>query len=127
GGPSENGGDRGGGEVRGARETRAALSAAKRSRISPEVHLRGMTVDEALLELEKYLDDALLAGLDMVRVVHGRGTGRLRRPAHAYLRTRARVGTVYRADAAAGGHGVTVAELDRKGHRAARRPVAAAL
>lgn len=112
GGPSENGGDRGGGEVRGARETRAALSAAKRSRISPEVHLRGMTVDEALLELEKYLDDALLAGLDMVRVVHGRGTGTLRRAVHDYLRTHPRVGNFYIADATAGGYGVTVAELD---------------
>lgn len=96
----------------GSRRTRGALTAAKRGHISPEVHLRGMTVDEALLTLEKYLDDALLAGLDTVRVVHGKGTGTLRKAVHDYLRSHPRVSGFRLADAAAGGYGVTVAELD---------------
>src|SRR5690606_34851653 len=63
---------------------RLDVAAAKRASVSPEVHLRGMTVDEALGALEKYLDDALLAGLDKVRVVHGKGTGALRQAVHGY-------------------------------------------
>ena len=43
-----------------------------------EVHLRRLTVDEALLKLNQYLDDAFMAGLYQVRVIHGKGTGRLR-------------------------------------------------
>jgi MutS2 family protein len=91
---------------------RLDVAAAKRASVSPEVHLRGMTVDEALGALEKYLDDALLAGLDKVRVVHGKGTGALRQAVHGYLRAHPRVKKFYFAEPAAGGHGVTVAELE---------------
>lgn len=90
----------------------AALAASKRGLISPEVHLRGLTVDEALGALEKYLDDAVLAGLDVVRVVHGKGTGTLRQVVHDYVRTHPRVRDYYIADPAEGGYGVTIVELD---------------
>lgn len=93
-------------------KTRSGLTAVKRAQISPEVHLRGMTVDEALVVLEKYLDDALLAGLDLVRVVHGKGTGTLRQVVHDYVRAHPRVKDYYFADQASGGYGVTVVELD---------------
>ena len=46
--------------------------------ISSEINLLGRTVDEALAELEKYLDDAYLSHLETVRIVHGKGTGALR-------------------------------------------------
>ncbi len=46
--------------------------------VSDEVHLRRLTVDEALLKLDKYLNDAFMAGLFRVRVIHGKGTGTLR-------------------------------------------------
>ncbi len=55
--------------------------------VSPRLDLRGLTADEAVARLEKYLDDALLAGLDRVVVVHGKGTGALRRAVHEALRT----------------------------------------
>lgn len=98
----------------GARPGRVRVSVAqeKRASISPEVHLRGMTVDEALTVLEKYMDDAVLAGLERVRVVHGKGTGTLRQVVQQYLRTHPRVKSYYFADPASGGHGVTVAELE---------------
>ena len=47
--------------------------------VSPEINLLGKTVDEAVSELDKYLDDALLSHLSTVRVVHGKGTGALRK------------------------------------------------
>ncbi|HEY8416735.1 MAG TPA: endonuclease MutS2 [Limnochordales bacterium] len=87
------------------------IVAAKRAHISPELHLRGMTVEEALEALDKYLDDAVLAGLPTVRIVHGKGTGTLRRVVHEHLRSDRRVKSWRLADASAGGHGVTVAEL----------------
>ena len=54
--------------------------------VSPEVNLIGMTTDEAMPVLEKYLDDAYLAHLQNVRVVHGRGTGALKNMVHQRLR-----------------------------------------
>lgn len=54
--------------------------------ISPEVNLIGMTTDEAIPELDKYLDDAYLAHLPQVRVVHGRGTGALKAAVHRHLK-----------------------------------------
>ncbi len=59
---------------------------AKALTIRPEVNLIGMTTDEALPKLEKYLDDAYLAGLETVRVVHGRGTGALKNMVHQQLK-----------------------------------------
>ncbi len=54
--------------------------------ISPEINLLGMTSDEAVAKLDKYLDDAYLSHLPSVRVVHGKGTGALRNAVHAHLK-----------------------------------------
>lgn len=59
---------------------------SKASYVSPEINLLGKTVDEAIAILDKYLDDAYLAKLPQVRVVHGKGTGALRNGVTAYLR-----------------------------------------
>ena len=59
---------------------------AKSFSVSPEVNLIGMTTDEAMPVLDKYLDDAYLAHLPQVRVVHGRGTGALRAAVHKHLK-----------------------------------------
>ncbi|MFS8544254.1 MAG: Smr/MutS family protein, partial [Limnochordales bacterium] len=87
------------------------LMAEERTHLSPELHVRGMTVEEALEAVDKYLDDAVLAGLSRVRIVHGKGTGTLRRAIHEHLRADRRVKAWRLADPAAGGHGVTEAEL----------------
>ena len=54
--------------------------------ISPELNLLGKTVDEALSVLDKYLDDAYLAHMPSVRIVHGKGTGALRNAVHSHLK-----------------------------------------
>ncbi len=91
--------------------TSTELLKDKRKGISPEVHLRGMTVEEALAALTKHLDDAVLAGLDRVRVVHGKGTGILRKAVHEYLETQPLVRSFNLAPQREGGAGVTIVEL----------------
>lgn len=85
---------------------------AKRPRpsqpVPPELVIRQLRVDEALPLLEKYLDDALLAGYDMVRVLHGRGTGTLRRAVHEYLSGHPQVASFQLAPREQGGEGVTI-------------------
>ena len=62
------------------------IKMSKTMSISTEINLLGKTVDEALAELDKYLDDAYLAHLPSVRVVHGKGTGALRSAIHSHLK-----------------------------------------
>ena len=62
------------------------IKMSKTMSVSTEINLLGKTVDEALAELDKYLDDAYLAHLPSVRVVHGKGTGALRSAIHSHLK-----------------------------------------
>ena len=76
--------------------------------IQPEINLLGNTVDEAINRLEKYLDDAIIAGLPSVRIVHGKGTGALRKGIHEYLRHLKFVKSYQLAELGEGDTGVTV-------------------
>ena len=80
----------------------------KSATINPEINLLGCTVDEAVAKLEKYLDDAIIAGLTSVRIVHGKGTGALRRGIHDYLRHLKFVKKYQLAELGEGDTGVTV-------------------
>ena len=81
-------------------------------RVETEVHLRGMRVADALPLLDKYLDAACVAGLRQVRIVHGKGTGTLRRVVAEVLREHPRVNAFHLAPPQEGDHGVTVVELE---------------
>lgn len=83
----------------------------KSATISPELHIRGLTVDEALAKVEKYIDDCLLAGLSQARIIHGKGTGTLRQAVHHYLKESPHVRNFHFAAPAEGGYGVTVVEF----------------
>lgn len=74
--------------------------------------LRGLTVDDALLEVDRYLDAAVLAGLPRVTLIHGKGTGVLRRAVQDFLRGHPHVRTYRPGAPGEGGEGVTVVELD---------------
>ena len=79
-----------------------------------EVHLRQLTADEALLKLDKYLNDAFMAGLYQVRVIHGKGTGTLRQVAREQLAKHPLVKSYRPGGYGEGGAGVTIVELAQK-------------
>lgn len=79
--------------------------------VSTEINLLGKTVDEAIAELDKYLDDASLAHLSSVRIVHGKGTGALRNGIHQYLKRQKHVKAFRLGAFGEGDAGVTIAEL----------------
>ena len=87
------------------------IKMSKSLSVSPEINLLGKTVDEAVAELDKYLDDALLSHLGSVRVVHGKGTGALRKGIHDYLRRQKHVKSYHLAEFGEGDAGVTIVEL----------------
>jgi DNA mismatch repair protein MutS2 len=83
----------------------------KARHISPEIDLRGKYAEEALEELDKYLDDAALAGIEKVRIIHGKGTGALRRAIRSHLQNHHFVSEFRDGAIAEGGFGVTVITL----------------
>ena len=79
--------------------------------IETEVHLRRMKVRDALDKLDRYLDDAAIAGLPRVRVIHGKGTGILKGAVIEFLDKHALIARHYAAAPSEGNGGVTIAEL----------------
>jgi DNA mismatch repair protein MutS2 len=82
--------------------------------ISPEINLVGCTVEESSRRLEKYLDAAFLQGLRQVRVIHGKGTGALRKGVHQFLAAHPLVEGYRLAELNEGGSGATVAALKER-------------
>lgn len=87
------------------------LRMSKSAAVSTEINLIGMTVDEAIAHLDKYLDDAYLAHVPSVRIVHGKGTGALRTAVHQYLKRCKHVKTFRLGTFGEGDAGVTIAEF----------------
>ena len=80
---------------------------------SREIHLLGMTVEEATEAVDRFLDQAVMAGLQQVYVVHGKGTGKLRRKLSAYLKGHREVATIRMGNWNEGGAGVTIVKLKK--------------
>jgi DNA mismatch repair protein MutS2 len=93
------------------RSSSGKLKMSKSYSVSTEINLLGRTVDEALSELDKYLDDAYLAHLPSVRIVHGKGTGALRKAVHGYLRKNRVIKSFRLGEFGEGDAGVTIAEF----------------
>ena len=87
------------------------IGMSKTATLSTEINLLGQTVDEAIAELDKYLDDAYLSHAPSVRVVHGKGTGALRQAVHQFLRRLSYVKSFHLGEYGEGDSGVTIVEF----------------
>lgn len=86
----------------------------KTAGVSPEIDVRGKNIEEARQDIDKYLDDAYLSGLQSVQIIHGKGTGALREGLQPYLKKHRLVVSTRMGNFNEGGHGVTVVELKKK-------------
>lgn len=89
------------------------IKMSKSASVGIEINLLGKTVDEAVAELDKYLDDAYLAHMPSVRIVHGKGTGALRKGVHNYLRRVKYVSSFRLGEFGEGDAGVTIVEFKK--------------
>lgn len=87
------------------------LKMSKSASVSTEINLIGKTVDEAIALLDKYLDDAYLAHLPSVRIVHGKGTGALRNAVQSHLKRQSYIKSFHLGEFGEGDAGVTIAEF----------------
>lgn len=99
---------------KGKQTSRSAYRAAAARSFKPELDVRGMIGDDACFMLDRYLDDALVAGIYSVTVIHGKGTGALRQAIWNYLKRDSRVESYRVGQYGEGDYGVTVIELRHK-------------
>ncbi len=97
-------------EIKKTRKVTGMMSRANRE-VSGEIDIRGMASDEALLELDRYIDNAIVSGLETVRIIHGKGTGVLRQSVGTHLRSHKAVKSFRLGTFGEGENGVTIAEL----------------
>lgn len=93
------------------RTSTGKMKMGKSLSVSPEINLLGKTVDEAIAALDKYLDDAYIAHISPVRIVHGKGTGALRTGIHQYLRRQKHIKSFRLGAFGEGDAGVTIVEF----------------
>ncbi len=98
-------------EDQSGRMSAGGMDLSRAMHISPEINLLGMTTDEAVMALDKYLDDARMSHLDTVRIVHGKGTGALRSAVQNYLRKQSWIRSYRAGDFGEGDAGVTIVTL----------------
>ncbi len=97
-------------EIKKTRRVTGLQSRALRE-VSGELDIRGMASDEGILELDNYIDNAIISGLETVRIIHGKGTGVLRKAVQAHLRTHKAVKSFRNGTFGEGENGVTIVEL----------------
>lgn len=89
----------------------SGIASRSERNISGEIDIRGLATDEALLELDKYIDEAVLAGIGTITIIHGKGTGTLRKNVQAHLRHHKNIKTFRVGLFGEGENGVTIAEI----------------
>ncbi len=92
------------------RNVTGITSRAQRN-ISGEIDIRGLATDEALMELDKYIDEAVLAGISTITIIHGKGTGTLRKNVQSHLRNHRNIKAFRVGLFGEGENGVTIAEI----------------
>ncbi|WEV71217.1 endonuclease MutS2 [Lactobacillus sp. ESL0785] len=98
-------------EPKAKQKTVHAVSANRRSNARSELDLRGQRYEEAMTNLDRYFDSVLLAGLDIVTIIHGIGTGAIRKGVWQYLKSSSHVASYNYAPANEGGNGATIVHL----------------
>lgn len=98
-------------EIKKTRRVTGMQSRATRE-VTGELDIRGMASDEGILELDNYIDNAIVSGLETIRIIHGKGTGVLRKAVQAHLRTHRSVKSFRLGTFGEGENGVTIAELN---------------
>ena len=83
----------------------------KSADFNPNIDVRGQRVDEALIQIQRFLDDAILLGVHQIHILHGKGTGALRQVIREYLQANPDVNRYYDEHIERGGHGITVVEM----------------
>ena len=96
-----------------ASATTSSTSHFKEKKISNEINLIGLNVNEAIDIVDKYLDDCYLSGLNTIRIVHGKGTGKLRQGIHTFLKKHPHVKNFRLGTFGEGEMGVTIVELKK--------------
>lgn len=97
-------------EIKKTRRVTGVTSRAQRE-VTGELDIRGMASDEAILELDRYIDNAIVSGLETIRIIHGKGTGVLRKSVQTHLRSHKAVASFRLGTFGEGENGVTIAEL----------------
>ncbi len=98
-------------ELKKTRRVTGLTSRAHRE-VTGELDIRGMASDEALLELDRYIDNAIVSGIDTIRIIHGKGTGVLRKAVQTHLRAHKAIKAFRLGTFGEGENGVTIAELN---------------
>ncbi len=101
-------------ELKKTRKVSGLVSRGQRT-VSGEVDIRGMAADEGILELDKYIDNAVLSGITTITIIHGKGTGVLRKAVQAHLRSHKNIKTFRAGTFGEGENGVTIAEINEWG------------
>ena len=89
----------------------SGLASRKERSVKGELDIRGMASDEAVLELDKYIDEAILSGISTITIIHGKGTGTLRKAVQAHLKSLKCIKSFRNGIYGEGENGVTIAEL----------------
>ena len=97
-------------EIKKTRKVTGMQSRATRE-VSGEIDMRGMASDEAILELDRYIDNAIVSGLETIRIIHGKGTGALKTALWKFLKGDKRISSFRIGQFGEGDGGVTVVEL----------------
>ena len=97
-------------EVKKTRKVTGLKSRSERE-VLAELDLRGMASDEAILELDRFIDNALLSGIETIRLIHGKGTGVLRKSVQSHLRHHKAIKSFRLGTFGEGENGVTIAEI----------------
>ena len=93
------------------KETKSSYKISKTKNIASEINVIGLTVEEAIPIVDKFLDDCILAKLQTTRIVHGKGTGKLRQGIHTYLKKHPKVKSFRVGTYGEGEMGVTIVSL----------------